>query len=72
VVSTLASDGNVDGVLVCPQGFTADHLEVLYDLDVVARERTEAVGLTFGRTAMVNDDATVLTALAAEVRALAA
>ncbi len=32
----------------------------------------EAVGLRFGRTAMVNDDAEVLAALAGEVRALAA
>jgi ferrochelatase len=71
VVSALASEGSVEGVLVCPQGFTADHLEVLYDLDVVAREGAEAVGLAFGRTAMVNDDATVLTALAANVRAFA-
>jgi ferrochelatase len=72
VVSALASEGSVDGVLVCPQGFSADHLEVLYDLDVVARGRAESLGLTFGRTAMVNDDAVVLTALAAKVRALAA
>ena len=25
-----------EGVLVCAQGFTADHLEVLYDLDIEA------------------------------------
>jgi ferrochelatase len=57
---------------VCPQGFTADHLEVLYDLDVVARRQAEELGLRFGRTAMLNDDAEVLAALAGEVRALAA
>ena len=28
----------VDGVVVCPIGFVADHLEVLYDLDLEARE----------------------------------
>jgi ferrochelatase len=72
VLETLASTGVVDGVLVCPQGFTADHLEVLYDLDVVARRQAEELGLRFGRTAMVNDDAEVLAALAGEVRALAA
>jgi protoporphyrin/coproporphyrin ferrochelatase len=70
VVAILASEASADGVLVCPQGFTADHLEVLYDLDVLAREQTEALGLTFKRTAMVNDNAAVLTALAAKVRAL--
>ena len=72
VVETMASEGSVEGVLVCPQGFTADHLEILYDLDVVARRRAEELGMRFGRTSMLNDDAEVLTALAAEVRALAA
>ena len=28
-------------VLVCPCGFVADHLEVLYDLDIEARQRAE-------------------------------
>lgn len=61
---------DADGVLVCPQGFTADHLEVLYDLDIAARERAEKLGIAFARTAMVNDDPTVLTALAERVRSL--
>ena len=59
-----------DGVVVCPQGFTADHLEVLYDLDIAAKEHADELGLAFARTRMVNDDAEVLAALAAEVRAL--
>ncbi|MBA2282575.1 MAG: ferrochelatase, partial [Acidimicrobiia bacterium] len=32
VLDDLAGTGRADGVLVCPQGFVADHLEVLYDL----------------------------------------
>jgi ferrochelatase len=64
--------GDADGVLVCPQGFTADHLEVLYDLDVAARQHAERLGLAFARTAMVNDDATVLGALAERVRSFSA
>jgi ferrochelatase len=64
--------GDADGVLVCPQGFTADHLEVLYDLDVAARQHAEWLGLAFARTAMVNDDATVLGALAERVRSFSA
>jgi ferrochelatase len=70
LLDAIAAEADVDGVLVCPQGFTADHLEVLYDLDVVAREHAEKVGLQFGRTAMMNDDVEVLTALAERVRAL--
>ena len=67
VISTL----DADGVLVCAQGFTADHLEVLYDLDIAAREHAEKLGLAFSRAAMVNDDQDVLTGLAERVRALA-
>jgi ferrochelatase len=59
-----------DGVLVCPQGFVSDHLEVLYDLDIAARTQAEKAGIAFGRTAMMNDDPIVLTALAGRVRSL--
>lgn len=44
------------GVVVCPAGFTSDHLEVLYDLDIEARSRAEAHGLAFARTESLNDD----------------
>ena len=33
-VRRLAAEGAADAVVVCPIGFVADHLEVLYDLDV--------------------------------------
>ena len=61
---------DADGVIVCPQGFVSDSLEILYDLDVVARQAADAAGMAFARTPMVNDDATVLTALADRVRSL--
>ena len=44
------------GVVVCPIGFVADHLEVLYDVDVEARAAAGASGLGFARTASFNDD----------------
>lgn len=43
-------------VVVCPVGFVSDHLEVLYDLDVEARNVAEAAGLAFVRTESFNDD----------------
>jgi ferrochelatase len=58
-------------LLVCPCGFVSDHLEVLYDLDVDAVTAAAARGITFARTRVVNDDASVLGALAARVRELA-
>jgi len=42
------------GVVVCPAGFVADHLEVLYDLDVEAAAAARALGLPFARTASPN------------------
>ncbi|MGI8984822.1 MAG: ferrochelatase [Acidimicrobiales bacterium] len=71
VFDDLAGTGRTDGVLVCPCGFVSDHLEVLYDLDVEARERAAALGLSFARTAVLNDDTLVLGALAERVVALA-
>jgi ferrochelatase len=71
VIDDLAASGRADGVLVCPQGFVSDHLEVVYDLDLEAARRAESVGLAFGRTRVVNDDPAVIGALAAVVRSLA-
>ena len=59
------------GVLVCACGFVADHLEVLFDLDIEAKHRAEQHGLAFSRTQCVNDSADVMTALAQRVVALA-
>jgi ferrochelatase len=64
VIDDLAVSEGATGVLVCACGFVADHLEVLYDLDVQARQRAESQGLAFGRTACVNDDPEVLAGLA--------
>jgi protoporphyrin/coproporphyrin ferrochelatase len=53
-----------DAVLVCPCGFVSDHLEVLFDLDVRAREHAADLGTTFARTPSINADPAVLGALA--------
>jgi ferrochelatase len=56
VVRRLAADGGTDAVVVCPIGFVADHLEVLYDLDVDLAGIAAAGGLAYARTASLNDD----------------
>jgi len=63
------TDEPIDGVLVSACGFVADHLEVLYDLDIEAAAHAEKMGLAFARTACVNDDAAVMAALARRVTA---
>lgn len=67
VIDELAASENSTGVLVCACGFVADHLEVLYDLDIEARRHAQERGLAFDRTACVNDDASVIGALAQRV-----
>jgi ferrochelatase len=64
----VASEG-ATAVVVCPVGFVADHLEVLYDLDVEARARADALGIAFARTPSLNADPRFLAVLAAEVLA---
>ena len=64
VVRDLAAQGGVDAVVVCPIGFVADHLEVLYDLDVELADVAAACGLAYARTASLNDDPRFISVLA--------
>jgi ferrochelatase len=67
VIDDLAASENASGVVVCACGFVADHLEVLFDLDIEAKQHAQAKGLEFDRTSCVNDDATIMHALAQRV-----
>jgi ferrochelatase len=71
VIEQFATSGDADGVVVSACGFVADHLEVLYDLDIEAKQHAERRGLAFARTACVNADIKVMSALAARVVAVA-
>jgi protoporphyrin/coproporphyrin ferrochelatase len=51
-------------VVVAPIQFLADHLEILYDIDVGAREQAEAAGLRFERIESLNVDPRFIDALA--------
>ena len=53
-----------EDVLVVPVQFVADHLEVLYDIDVAAAAQARDAGLRFHRIAMPNTDPTFIAALA--------
>jgi protoporphyrin/coproporphyrin ferrochelatase len=55
-------------VVICPCGFVADHLEVLYDVDIEAHDLAQKLNLPFARTRSPNDDPGFLDALAARVR----
>jgi protoporphyrin/coproporphyrin ferrochelatase len=55
-------------VVVCSAGFVADHLEVLYDLDIEAKAVADGAGIRFTRTEMPNADPVYLDVLADVVR----
>ena len=69
VIDEFAEARTTSAVLVSACGFVADHLEVLYDLDIEAKAHAARRGLAFERTACVNDDTEVLRALARRVTA---
>lgn len=47
---------DVRDVVICPIGFVADHLEILYDLDVEARALAGSLGIRLARTQSLNAD----------------
>ncbi|MDQ6719235.1 MAG: ferrochelatase [Candidatus Dormibacteraeota bacterium] len=63
LLSAIQRSGARD-VLVCPIGFVADHLEILYDLDVEAQAFAGAHGITIRRTASFNTRPDFITAMA--------
>jgi ferrochelatase len=52
-------------VVFAPIGFLADHVEILYDLDIEARAMVEARGLAYARAASLNADEDLVEVLAA-------
>lgn len=51
-------------IVLSPIGFVADHVEVLYDLDVEAREIAHELGITAARARAANDHAGFIECLA--------
>jgi ferrochelatase len=51
-------------VLMAPVQFLSDHLEILYDIDVAAREDAERLGISFHRTESLNVSPKFIRALA--------
>lgn len=68
VLRGLARDGARE-VVVVPVGFIADHVEILYDLDVEARAVAAEAGVGFHRARAVNDHPAFIAMLADLVRA---
>ena len=54
VIRGLKAKGN-DGIVVVPIGFVCDNAEVLYDLDIEAREEAAKIGLEYFRAPVIMD-----------------
>ena len=70
-LDTLQAEG-VRQVLQVPIGFLSEHLEVLYDIDIEAKEKAAALGMTLQRTEMPNASPALVSALAAVVECASA
>src|SRR6476469_5377127 len=53
---TTLAEGGTEAVIVCPIGFVADHIEVVWDLDHELRQQAEDLGIAFARAATPNAD----------------
>lgn len=56
--------GGARSALVCPIGFVADNLEILYDIDIESRAFAASQGIHLERIAMANADPLLIEALA--------
>jgi ferrochelatase len=65
------SVAGVTDIVSCPIGFVADHLEVLFDIDIEAQGVAHEVGLNLVRTKSLNDDDEFVAILANVVLAVA-
>lgn len=61
--------GEASAVVVVPIGFVCDHVEVLFDLDIEAREAAREAGLRFERAPALNDREPFIDMLATLVEA---
>ncbi len=63
-LQNISTQDRVADVLVVPIGFVADHLEILYDIDVEAHAVAKTLGLNLKRTQSLNTNPTFISALA--------
>lgn len=67
VIREVANDG-VRYTIVQPIGFLCDHVEVLFDIGIEAKEAADEAGITLIRAQTVNDDPKFIAAMADAVK----
>jgi ferrochelatase len=71
VIEALAQAGHRE-LVIAPIGFTCEHVEVLYDVDIEFQRRAAALGVRLERSDMVNADPRMIAGLARLVEQAAA
>jgi len=66
VLTELSGQG-VGEVLFVPIGFVSDHIEILYDIDILYQEKAKALGIVLKRTHSLNTSEKFIQALASAV-----
>jgi ferrochelatase len=70
VIVRLASEGHKH-VLIAPIGFVCEHVEVLYDVDIVFKRQASSLGMQLERIEMLNTSPEMIDGLAELVRNVA-
>ncbi len=67
IIKRLASQGNKN-ILLCPIGFVTEHVEILYDVDIVYQRLAKSLNIHLERIEMLNTAPAMINGLAQLVR----
>ena len=67
IMERYASEGK-QHMLICPIGFVCEHVEILYDIDIVYQKLATDLGVQLERIEMLNDEPQMIRGLAGLVR----
>jgi ferrochelatase len=66
-INRFADEGRRN-ILICPIGFVCEHVEILYDIDIVYQSLAKTLGVRLERIEMLNDEPEMISGLARRVR----
>lgn len=66
-INRFADEGKRN-ILICPIGFVCEHVEILYDIDIVYQTLAKTLGVRLERIEMLNDEPEMISGLAGVVR----
>ncbi len=67
VIKRLVSEGK-QNILLCPIGFVCEHVEILYDIDIVYQNLAKSLGIQLERIEMLNTSTEMINGLAGLIR----